>query len=257
MAPIAGCVSLSASTGITFRPCATAVAPHHRSASSPATLLSSYDALASSRLSSTSGRSLVTGSRTGYKSSTTVCQALLKPNKDKELVKGELLVEIARVDRGAEASAEDRERIDKIVEELEALNPTEEPLNSSLINGKWILLYTTSGSILKKNRQKFLRPRGPIYQAINTDNLRAQNVETWPFFNQVTGNLTPLSPTKVVVKFDYFKIAGLIKIKAPGRARGELEITYLDNDLRVSRGDRGNLFILRMFDPSYRVPLDE
>ncbi|KAA8536527.1 hypothetical protein F0562_029005 [Nyssa sinensis] len=50
--------------------------------------------------------------------------------------------------------------------------------------------------------------------------------------------------------------AGLeIPIKAPGRARGELEITYLDEELRASRGDKGNLFILKMVDPSYRVPV--
>ncbi|KAJ8530950.1 hypothetical protein K7X08_023831 [Anisodus acutangulus] len=72
--------------------------------------------------------------------------------------------------------------------------------------------------------------------------------------DQVTADLTPLNARKVVVKFDYFKIAGLIPIKAPGRARGELEITYLDEELRVSRGDLGNLFILKMVDPYYKVP---
>uniref|UniRef100_M1D7H3 Structural molecule n=1 Tax=Solanum tuberosum TaxID=4113 RepID=M1D7H3_SOLTU len=71
---------------------------------------------------------------------------------------------------------------------------------------------------------------------------------------KVTADLTPLNAQKVAVKFDYFKIAGLIPIKAPGRARGELEITYLDEELRVSRGDLGNLFILKMVDPSYKVP---
>lgn len=80
-------------------------------------------------------------------------------------------------------------------------------------------------------------------------------MESWPFFNQVTADLTPLSAKKVAVKFDFFKILGLIPVKAPERARGELEITYLDEELRVSRGDKGNLFILKMVDPSYRVPV--
>ncbi|XP_071935845.1 probable plastid-lipid-associated protein 4, chloroplastic isoform X2 [Coffea arabica] len=57
-------------------------------------------------------------------------------------------------------------------------------------------------------------------------------MESCPFFNQVTADLTPLNARKVAVKFDYFKIAGLIPVKAPGRARGELEITYLDEALR-------------------------
>ena len=71
----------------------------------------------------------------------------------------------------------------------------------------------------------------------------------------MTANLTPLNARKVAVQFDTFKILGLIPVKAPGRARGELEITYLDEELRVSRGGKGNLFILKMVDPSYRVPV--
>ncbi|CAN1813036.1 Probable plastid-lipid-associated protein 4, chloroplastic [Linum perenne] len=107
---------------------------------------------------------------------------------------------------------------------------------------------------VEKQRPKLLRSR-TNYQAINVDTLRAQNMESWPFFNQVTADLTPLNARKVAVKFDYFKILGLIPVKAPERARGELEITYLDEELRVSRGDKGNLFVLKMLDPSYRVPV--
>ncbi|KAG0555364.1 hypothetical protein KC19_12G164400 [Ceratodon purpureus] len=179
----------------------------------------------------------------------------LQKKKDKEVVKKELLEAIAPLDRGAAATAEDIARVDEIARELEALNPTKEPLKSPFLNGKWELLYTTSSSILKKERPKLLRPNGAIYQAINTDTLRAQNLQTWPFFNQVTANLDPVNSKKVIVNFDFFKIGGLISVKAPGRARGELEITYLDDELRVSRGDRGNLFVLIMDDPTYRIPV--
>lgn len=84
----------------------------------------------------------------------------------------------------------------------------------------------------------------------------------------MTADLTPLNAKKVAVKFDYFKIGGLVSnllasifflsfffkgqmscigrarclitdfdaqqipVKAPDRARGELEITYLDEELR-------------------------
>uniref|UniRef100_A0A0D6R7R5 Plastid lipid-associated protein/fibrillin conserved domain-containing protein n=1 Tax=Araucaria cunninghamii TaxID=56994 RepID=A0A0D6R7R5_ARACU len=185
-------------------------------------------------------------------------QAALFPflrKKDRIAVKEQLLEAIGPLDRGAEASSEDQIRVNEIVQELESINPTKEPLKSALLNGKWELLYTTSETILKRQRPKILRPSGPIYQAINTDSLRAQNMETWPFFNQVTANLTPLSGRKVAVKFDKFKIAGLISITAPPQARGELDITYLDDELRVSRGDKGNLFILKMIDPDYKIPL--
>ncbi|KAM7470381.1 hypothetical protein LguiA_008564 [Lonicera macranthoides] len=180
--------------------------------------------------------------------------AFLNKPKDTKPIKEELLEAIAPLDRGAEATPEDQERVDRIARKLEAVNPTKEPLKSDLLNGKWELIYTTSKSILQIERPKILRSRAN-FQAINADTLRAQNMESFPFFNQVTADLTPLNAKKVAVKFDYFKIGGLIPIKAPGRARGELEITYLDEELRVSRGDKGNLFILKMIDPSYRVPV--
>ncbi|RWR92835.1 putative plastid-lipid-associated protein 4, chloroplastic isoform X1 [Cinnamomum micranthum f. kanehirae] len=180
---------------------------------------------------------------------------LKKKGKDSEALKEELLEAISPLDRGAEASPDDKDRVDQIARELEAVNVIKEPLKSDLLNGKWELIYTTSQSILGTQRPKFLRPNGKIYQAINADTLRAQNMETWPFFNQVTANLVPLNARRVAVRFDTFKIAGFIPIKAPGRGRGELEITYLDKEFRISRGDKGNLFILKMVDPTYRVPL--
>ncbi|KAJ8572588.1 hypothetical protein K7X08_009099 [Anisodus acutangulus] len=74
--------------------------------------------------------------------------------------------------------------------------------------------------------------------------------------DQATANLVPLNAWRVAVKFDAFKIAGLVDThKSRGSGRGQLEITYLDEELRISRGNQGNLFILRMADPSYRVPV--
>ncbi|GJN23589.1 hypothetical protein PR202_gb11253 [Eleusine coracana subsp. coracana] len=143
-------------------------------------------------------------------------------DKKAEKLKEELLAAIAPLDRGAEASPEDKEGVEQVVRQLEAVNKVKEPLKSDLLNGKWELLYTTSTSILQP---------------------------------QVTANLVPLNAKRVAVKFDYFKIFSLIPIKAPGSGKGELEITYLDEELRISRGDKGNLFVLKMVDPTYRVPL--
>ncbi|XP_011092369.1 probable plastid-lipid-associated protein 4, chloroplastic isoform X1 [Sesamum indicum] len=171
-----------------------------------------------------------------------------------ERLKQELLEAIAPLDRGAAATPEDQQRVDKIACKLEATNKVKEPLNSNLLNGKWELLYTTSKSILQTERPKFLRPNGKIFQAINADTLRAQNMETWPFFNQATANLVPLNARRVAVKFDTFKIAAVIPIKSRGSGRGQIEITFLDEELRITRGNQGNLFILRMVDPLYRVP---
>ncbi|XP_020257029.1 probable plastid-lipid-associated protein 4, chloroplastic isoform X2 [Asparagus officinalis] len=138
---------------------------------------------------------------------------LKNKEKSKKEIKEELFEAIAPLDRGAEAAPEDQEKIEQIACKLEALNSIKEPLKSDLLNGKWELLYTTSTLILQNQRPKLLRPNGKIYQAINADTLRAQNMETWPFFNQAVADLIPLNSKRVAVKFNTFKIAGLIKAR--------------------------------------------
>ncbi|XP_019100065.1 PREDICTED: probable plastid-lipid-associated protein 5, chloroplastic [Camelina sativa] len=88
------------------------------------------------------------------------------------------------------------------------------------------------------------------------DTLKVQTMETWPFYNSVTGDLTPLSSKKAAVKLQMYKILGFIPKKAPDdTAPGELEITYVDEELRITRGKGNLLFVLKMFDPTYRIPL--
>eukprot|EP00270_Netrium_digitus_P005913 TRINITY_DN17988_c0_g1_i1.p1 TRINITY_DN17988_c0_g1~~TRINITY_DN17988_c0_g1_i1.p1 ORF type:complete len:265 (-),score=56.75 TRINITY_DN17988_c0_g1_i1:156-950(-) len=173
---------------------------------------------------------------------------------DRVALKEKLLAAIEPLERGIAASEEQQKEIDSLATKLESLNPTKDPLLSPKLNGKWLLLFTTSASILGKNKLPFLRPYGEIYQSIDSTSMQALNQETKPFFNQVQATLTAVSKKKVAVKFDLFKIFSLIPIKAPGSARGELEITYLDDNLRISRGNRGNLFVLSMADNSFRIP---
>lgn len=166
--------------------------------------------------------------------------------------KAELLEVIQPLKRGLLASPEDQQEVESLVQALEKLNPTPKPLESELLNGRWKLEYTTSESILGSNKPALLRPSGPIYQILDGPNLKAANKETAPLFNQVYADLTPMSTNKVAVQFKTFKIFGLIPVTAPDSARGELAITYLDEDLRISRGDKGNLFVLSMVDPDDR-----
>jgi len=189
-------------------------------------------------------------------------------------LKDNLRARIKGTGRGVTASQNDRAEIDAMCARLERMNPTKEVLGPYL-SADWLLEYTTSDSILGTRRPFFLRANGPIYQTIRAEKLEARNQETWPWFSAVVriktrssyarrtlvvrsltvapalaptsdqeATLVPMSKNKVAVQFQTFYIGSLIPIKAPPTARGELEITYLDEDLRISRGDKGNLFVL-------------
>ncbi|KAK7852162.1 putative plastid-lipid-associated protein 4 [Quercus suber] len=103
----------------------------------------------------------------------------LTKGRNAESLKEELYAAIAPLDRGAEATPEDQQLVEQIARKLEAVNEVKEPLKSNLLNGKWNFYIQHPNLFCKR------RPNGKIYQAINVDTLRAQNMETWPFFNQV------------------------------------------------------------------------
>ena len=139
-------------------------------------------------------------------------------------------------------------------QQLEELNPTPKPLEApDLLSGCWRLVYTTSDSILGTTRPRLFKPRPRILQSISVDKLAAKN-EEWVLRgllkNSVRAALTPRDDGRTVdVQFKRFGI-GWLRIPAPASAKGVLETTYLDDTLRLSRGDKGNLFVLVKDGPS-------
>ena len=78
--------------------------------------------------------------------------------------------------------------------------------------------------------------------------LRAANSEVVSYFGiqvprQITAELTPQNARLTNVQFKKFAI-GPLRFGAPEFFKGKLDITYLDQDLRLTRGDKGNLFVL-------------
>lgn len=173
------------------------------------------------------------------------------PAQQRSRLKSDLLELCTDTKRGLTETPEQRRKIATLFEQLERTNPTKKPLKSDKVNGVWSLQYTTSDSILGRNGA----PRvGPILQKIDTKNLRAENTEVVRYLNvfdvprKVTANLDPQSDKLTNVKFDRFSV-GPVGFDAPESFRGFLDITYLDDELRLTRGDKGNIFVLtRMSD---------
>lgn len=167
----------------------------------------------------------------------------------RDKLKSDILKLARQTQRGLTEDSNEKKRMRELFEELEGLNPNKLSLSSKLVNAVWLLEYTTSDSILGRGGD----PRiGPILQAIDAEKLRAENSEVVRYFNalniprKVTAELKPLTSTKVAVQFKKFTV-GPFSFNAPASFKGELDITYVDDGLRLSRGDKGNIFVLTRY----------
>lgn len=190
------------------------------------------------------------------------------------IAKAELLAAIAGTNRGVITTEANRSLVlDKVVQ-LEVQNPTPQPLiERERLSGVWRLIYTTSQDLLGLARLPMI-PAGPIYQCIRGQELKLYNVlelQGIPFLEGVicvAARLMPVSERRVQVNFErsilgvkglmnYSSLDTLIsrlETQSPvaalnfplnaERSAGWLETTYLDEDLRIGRGNNDSLFVL-------------
>lgn len=188
--------------------------------------------------------------------------------------KAELLEAIAGKNRGLLASEIDNARVLSAIQQLEDTNPTKKPLEAKdLLNGDWRLLYTTSKGILGLDRFPLFK-LGQIYQCIRVSEAKVYNIAEiigLPMLEglvSVAASFEPVSDRRVNVIFER-SIIGLQRFlgyKTPakliqqiesgkkflpidfkidrGEQQGWLETTYLDQDMRIGRGNEGNVFVL-------------
>ncbi len=189
--------------------------------------------------------------------------------------KANLFNAIAPVNRGLKMSEEQRKAIFSAVVYLEELNPTPAPTQTpELLDGDWLLIFTTSQELLGIDRFPLYK-LGNIYQCLRMAEGKIFNVaevKGLPLLGglvSVCANFTVESDQRVKVNFErlvagsqsllgYHDVNSFINIlRSPKKLlaidfkikredqKGWLETTYLDQSLRIGRGNEGNLFILR------------
>ncbi len=189
--------------------------------------------------------------------------------------KAELLEAIAGKNRGLLATETDNLAILAAVARLEDRNPTPRPVEAAeLLDGNWRLLYTTSNGLLNLGRLPAV-PLGQIYQCVRTATASIYNiaeVSELPYLEglvSVVARFEPVNERRVNVKFER-SIIGLRRLlgyQSPSyfieqieagkkffpaldfsiesrEQQGWLDITYLDGDLRIGRGNEGSVFVL-------------
>ncbi|MDX2257033.1 MAG: PAP/fibrillin family protein [Pseudanabaenaceae cyanobacterium bins.39] len=189
--------------------------------------------------------------------------------------KANLLKAIAPVNRGLQMTENQSKEIFSAIAYLEELNPHPQPNQTpELLDGNWLLLFTTSQELLGIDRFPLYK-LGNIYQCLRVADAKIFNVaevQGLPLLGglvSVCASFTVVSDKRVKVNFErlvagsqsfmrYRDVNSFIdtlrspkkllaidfKIKREDQ-KGWLETTYIDQDLRIGRGNEGNVFVLR------------
>ncbi len=188
--------------------------------------------------------------------------------------KSTLMEVIAGKNRGLLATEPEKQGILVAIAQLEDRNPTPRPVEArELLDGDWRLLYTTSSGLLNIDRFPLLK-LGQIYQSIRVKTSSVYNIAEiygLPYLEglvSVAAIFEQLSERRVQVKFQrsILGLQRLISYQSPAsfieqiesgkkftaidfalnsrEQQGWLDITYLDSDLRIGRGNEGSVFVL-------------
>ncbi|MEH1825293.1 MAG: PAP/fibrillin family protein [Nostoc sp.] len=167
------------------------------------------------------------------------------------------------------------EEIEQLTTELESVNPNLNPLlyATSLLEGAWQLQYSTAREIRSLVSLPLGLKLGKVYQVIDVANklffnlakvkhplgLVSGYVKVTASFEPAKEDLEPSSNKRINVYFDkrYLSIEKIVGINTPqlnpfkvvpannpNNRTATLDITYLDETLRIGRGGDGSLFIL-------------
>ncbi|KAK1411260.1 hypothetical protein QVD17_37807 [Tagetes erecta] len=192
-------------------------------------------------------------------------------------LKFKLLSAVSGLNRGLAASEEDLQKADSAAKEIEAVGgPVDLSADIEKLQGRWKLVYSSAFSsrtlggsrpgpptgrllpitlgqvfqridILSKDFDNIVElelgapwPLQPIevtatlahkFEIIGTSTIRIIFEKTTV---KTTGNLSQLPPLEVPQLPEQFR-------PSTNRGSGDFDVTYLDSDLRITRGDRGEL----------------
>ncbi|XP_057972168.1 fibrillin-5, chloroplastic isoform X2 [Malania oleifera] len=167
-------------------------------------------------------------------------------------IKSDLYEALQGISRGIfGVTSTKKHEIEGLVNLLESQNPTPDPtLNLEKVDGRWKLVYSTVTILGSKRTKLGLRDfitLGDFFQTIHVSEGKAVNMIQFYVrgLNLLNGQLTVEASFKIVSKslMSVFRknYNLLLSIFNP---EGWLEISYVDDEMRIGRDDKGNIFIL-------------
>ncbi|KAK9673703.1 hypothetical protein RND81_12G184800 [Saponaria officinalis] len=165
--------------------------------------------------------------------------------------------------RGRSASPEQLKEVERAVQVLEELKGISDPTSSDLIEGRWMLMFTTrpgTASPIQRTfvgvdffsvfQEVFLRSEDPRVSNIVkfSDAVGELKVEAAASIKDGKRILFRFDRAAFTFKFLPFKVPYPVPFKLLGdEAKGWLDTTYLSDsgNIRISRGNKGTTFVLQ------------
>lgn len=165
--------------------------------------------------------------------------------------KTHLLNLISDQDRGLKTQQNPRIRSQIIdaIDSLAVIGKDSVTTDNNSLSGTWRMLWTTEKEqlFIIKNANFFGTQVGDVLQVIDVDNLKLNNVITFPpsgvFF--VRSNIEIASTQRVNFRFTSAVLRGKDwEVPLPPFGQGWFESVYLDDDIRVAKDIRGDYLVV-------------
>ncbi|XP_073315189.1 probable plastid-lipid-associated protein 8, chloroplastic [Primulina huaijiensis] len=169
-----------------------------------------------------------------------------------------ILSQVMQTDRGVLLSRNEHQRVAEVANELQKLCVAE-PTKCPLIFGEWDVLYCSNptspgggyrnafGRLIFKTKEMIQVIESPdtVKNRVSFSALGLLDGEV-----SLKGKLTALDGEWVRVVFDQpeLKVGGW-EFKYGGESEVKLQITYIDDKIRLGKGSRGSLFVFQRREP--------
>lgn len=183
-------------------------------------------------------------------------------------MKRKLLQMVGNTSRGKRTTNEKKRDILDAMLDMERMNPTDQPARNPMLSGQWSLLYYAAADEQTETKAgevegpflSFFKPLlGGLFrtksnsQNIDVENGRVENIAEFTTalglegMLNIQGTVQIVSDTRAEVVFDRFVLElGKLSVTVPlswVRPSGYVDTTYLDDTIRIGRGDKGSIFL--------------
>ena len=123
-------------------------------------------------------------------------------------------------------------------------SPEQEPARSAAVNGTWRLIWSQQAETASP-LQKWGTQQSKNFQVIDADEGTLENVvDLGAVQVRAQATCAPLSDVRTDVNINSAGLyVGPVRVPLPVKGTGFVDWLYLDEDMRVTKGSKGSLFV--------------